>query len=80
MSRTATGALQDLLERHVSNGTAPGIVASLGTAAETEIAAAGLMAVGGAPLRDDADLPDYPVDDQGHHRRGRPFAWSKPAG
>ena len=54
MSRTATGALQDLLERHVANGTAPGIVASLGTAAETEIAAAGLMAVGGAPMRDDA--------------------------
>ena len=54
MSRTSTGVLQDLLERHVADGTAPGIVASLGTAAETRTAAAGLMVVGGVPMRDDA--------------------------
>ncbi|HEX6684787.1 MAG TPA: serine hydrolase domain-containing protein, partial [Candidatus Limnocylindrales bacterium] len=50
-----TGALQlqDLLERHVASGTVPGAVASFG-AAEAEIAAAGAMSVGGAPMRADA--------------------------
>ncbi|GIH03860.1 serine hydrolase [Rhizocola hellebori] len=48
-----TSALQDLLERHVASGTVPGVVASLG-AAEPEMAAAGAMAVGGAPVRTDA--------------------------
>jgi len=48
-----TSALQDLLERHVASGTVPGVVASLGTA-EPEIAAAGAMSVGGAPIRADA--------------------------
>jgi len=46
-------ALQDLLERHVADGTVPGAVASLGTA-EPQIAAAGVMSVGGAPMRADA--------------------------
>jgi CubicO group peptidase (beta-lactamase class C family) len=45
--------LQDLLERHVASGTIPGAVASLGTA-EPEIAAAGAMSIGGAPMRTDA--------------------------
>ena len=48
-----TSALQDLLERHVASGTVPGAVASLG-GAEPEIAAAGTMSVGGAPMRADA--------------------------
>lgn len=46
-------ALQDLLERHVASGTVPGVVASLGSA-EPEIAVAGAMSVGGAPMRPDA--------------------------
>ena len=48
-----TSALQDLLDRHVASGTVPGAVASLG-AAEPEIAAAGAMSVGGAPMDADA--------------------------
>ncbi|GAA0804924.1 serine hydrolase domain-containing protein [Spirilliplanes yamanashiensis] len=49
--------LADLLRRHVEAGTVPGAVALLGSAdpsAEPEVAAAGVAAVGGAPLRDDA--------------------------
>ena|SRR5688572_4698912 len=45
-----TSALQDMLERHIASGTVPGAVASLGTA----VAAAGVMSVGGAPMRADA--------------------------
>jgi len=52
-ARGVTSALQDLLERHVASGTVPGVVASLGTG-EPEIAAAGVMSVGGAPMRVDA--------------------------
>jgi CubicO group peptidase (beta-lactamase class C family) len=48
-----TSALQDLLDRHVASGAVPGVVASLGTA-EPEIASAGVMSVGGAPMRADA--------------------------
>ena len=48
-----TSALQDLLERHVANGTAPGVVASLGRT-EVEVASAGAMSVGGPPMSDDA--------------------------
>jgi len=48
-----TSALQDLLERHVATGTAPGAVASLGMAG-VEIASAGAMSVGGPPMSDDA--------------------------
>src|SRR6186997_2873059 len=48
-----TSALQDLLDRHVAAGTVPGAVASLG-AGEPEIATAGLMSVGGPPMRADA--------------------------
>jgi len=48
-----TSALQELLDRHVARGTVPGAVASLG-AGEPEIAAAGLMSVGGPPMRADA--------------------------
>lgn len=48
-----TSALHDLLDRHVASGAMPGAVASLGTA-EPMIAAAGLMSVGGAPMRPDA--------------------------
>jgi CubicO group peptidase (beta-lactamase class C family) len=48
-----TSALQELLDRHVATGTVPGAVASLG-AGEPEIAAAGLMSVGGPPMRADA--------------------------
>jgi len=48
-----TSALQELLNRHVARGTVPGAVASLG-AGQPEIAAAGLMSVGGPPMRADA--------------------------
>jgi CubicO group peptidase (beta-lactamase class C family) len=48
-----TSALQELLDRHVARGTVPGAVASLG-AGEPEIATAGLMSVGGPPMRADA--------------------------
>jgi CubicO group peptidase (beta-lactamase class C family) len=48
-----TVSLQDLLERYVASGTVPGAVASLGTA-EPEIAAAGVMSLGGPPMRTDA--------------------------
>jgi CubicO group peptidase (beta-lactamase class C family) len=48
-----TVSLQELLERHVASGTAPGVVASLGTV-EPEIAAAGAMSLGGPPMRSDA--------------------------
>ena len=50
-----TSPLQDLLDRHVASGTAPGIVASLGTPElEPEIVAAGAMSVGGPPMQTDA--------------------------
>jgi len=39
-----------LLERHVTSGTVPGVVASLGTA-ELKIVAAGAMSARGAPMR-----------------------------
>ena len=48
-----TSALQDLLDRHVADGTVPGAVASLDTG-EPEVAVAGVMSVGGAPMRADA--------------------------
>jgi CubicO group peptidase (beta-lactamase class C family) len=48
-----TSALQDVLERHVANGTVPGAVASIGKAGP-EIAVAGVMSIGGAPMRADA--------------------------
>ncbi|HEX5039389.1 MAG TPA: serine hydrolase domain-containing protein [Candidatus Limnocylindria bacterium] len=48
-----TSALQDLLERHVASGAVPGVVASLGKA-EPEIAAAGALSVGGAPMGTEA--------------------------
>ncbi|MEV0715130.1 serine hydrolase domain-containing protein [Asanoa sp. NPDC050611] len=45
-----TSALPDLLERHVASGAVPGVVAALrGT-----VAAAGVMSVGGPPMRTDA--------------------------
>jgi CubicO group peptidase (beta-lactamase class C family) len=49
-----TSALRELLERHVAAGTVPGAVASLGTAEEPDVAAAGVMSAGGAPMRADA--------------------------
>ncbi|HEX5013068.1 MAG TPA: serine hydrolase domain-containing protein [Candidatus Limnocylindrales bacterium] len=48
-----SSALQELLDRHVANGTVPGAVASLGKA-EPEIAVAGVMSVGGERMREDA--------------------------
>jgi CubicO group peptidase (beta-lactamase class C family) len=45
--------LQDLLERHVANGTVPGVVATLGTG-EPEVVAVGAMSIGGPPMRPDA--------------------------
>jgi CubicO group peptidase (beta-lactamase class C family) len=49
----AASVLRDLLERQVGSGAVPGVVASLG-GAEPEIVAAGVMSVGGAPMRVDA--------------------------
>ncbi|HKH56276.1 MAG TPA: serine hydrolase domain-containing protein [Propionibacteriaceae bacterium] len=46
-------ALEKLLRRHVEVGTIPGAVALLGFA-DAAVVAAGLAAVGGAPMRDDA--------------------------
>ena len=48
-----TSVLQELLDRHIARGTIPGGVASL-DAGEPEIAAAGVMSVGGPPMRADA--------------------------
>lgn len=48
-----TSPLQDPLESHVASGTVPGVVASLGSA-EPEVAVAGVMSVGGAPMLADA--------------------------
>ena len=46
-------ALEELLRRHVEAGTIPGAVALLGFG-DVAVVAAGLAAVGGAPMRDDA--------------------------
>ena len=70
-----TSALQDLLERHVTNGTVPGAVASLGKA-EPEVAAAGAMSVGGAPMRADAIMRIQSMTKA--VLRLRPCAWSRP--
>ncbi|WP_198410181.1 serine hydrolase domain-containing protein [Microlunatus flavus] len=48
-----TGALEDLLRRHVEAGTVPGAVGLLGTD-EPEVVAAGVASVGGRPLGADA--------------------------
>src|SRR5215213_8624614 len=48
-----TSAVEDLLARHVENGTVPGAVALLGRD-QPEVVAAGVAALGGPPLRDDA--------------------------
>lgn len=47
-------AMEDLLRRHVEAGTVPGAVALLGRTDTPEIAAVGVAALGGEPLRDDA--------------------------
>src|SRR5215218_934346 len=48
-----TSAVEDLLIRHVAEGTIPGGVALLGRD-QPEVVATGVAAVGGPPLRDDA--------------------------
>jgi CubicO group peptidase (beta-lactamase class C family) len=48
-----TSALQELLDRHVGAGTVPGAAALLGSD-EPELAAAGVSALGGGPMRTDA--------------------------
>jgi hypothetical protein len=70
-----SSGLQDLLERHVARGTVAGVVASLGTA-EPTIVAAGVMSVGGAPLRADAIMRLQSMTRPS--RRWRPWAWSRP--
>ena len=48
-----TTALRNLLQRHVDAGTVPGAVALLGSE-NAPVVAAGVAAVGGGPMRDDA--------------------------
>jgi CubicO group peptidase (beta-lactamase class C family) len=50
---TVTTALEEFLQRHVRAGTVPGATALLGPGG-AEVVAAGVAAVGGAPLRADA--------------------------
>ncbi|HEY6744180.1 MAG TPA: serine hydrolase domain-containing protein [Mycobacteriales bacterium] len=49
-----TEALQQLLDRHVAAGAAPGIVAIMATADEPEVVTAGVASLGGAPMAADA--------------------------
>jgi CubicO group peptidase (beta-lactamase class C family) len=46
--------LQKLLDRHVASGTAPGIVAIIGTDDAAEVISAGVASVGGPPMPDNA--------------------------
>ena len=46
--------LQQLLDRHVAAGTAPGIVAIIGTDDSAEVATSGVVAAGGPPMPADA--------------------------
>jgi CubicO group peptidase (beta-lactamase class C family) len=48
-----TAALEDLLRRQIEAGTVPGAVSMLGSS-EAPVVAAGLLAVGDGPMRDDA--------------------------
>ncbi|MGH3174019.1 MAG: serine hydrolase domain-containing protein, partial [Streptosporangiaceae bacterium] len=45
--------LDDIVEAAVARGDAPGVVAAVGRGDETYVAAAGVMAVGGPPMRSD---------------------------
>ena len=45
--------LEDIVEAAVARGDAPGVVAAVATGDETRIATAGVMAVGGPPMRAD---------------------------
>jgi CubicO group peptidase (beta-lactamase class C family) len=45
--------LDDIIQAAVARGDAPGVVAAVSRGDETEVAAAGVMAVGGAPMRAD---------------------------
>jgi CubicO group peptidase (beta-lactamase class C family) len=45
--------LDDIIQAAVARGDAPGVVAAVSRDDETEVAAAGVMAVGGAPMRAD---------------------------
>ena len=47
-----TEAVQQLLDRHVAAGAAPGIVAIMATADEPEVVTAGVASLGGAPAAD----------------------------
>ena len=42
--------LQRLLDRHVIAGAAPGVVAIIGRAEETEVVTAGVASLGGRPM------------------------------
>src|SRR4051812_10928099 len=48
-----TTALEDLLQRYADAGTIPGAVALLGSEGPS-VATAGVTAIGGGPMRDDA--------------------------
>ena len=49
----AEAVIRDLLDRHIADGTIPGAVAIVG-ADDAEVVAAGVMSVGGSPMRPDA--------------------------
>jgi CubicO group peptidase (beta-lactamase class C family) len=53
-SRNVSAELQQLLDRHVTGGAAPGIVAIIGTAEETDVVTAGVASLGGKPMPADA--------------------------
>jgi CubicO group peptidase (beta-lactamase class C family) len=46
--------LQQLLDRHVAAGAAPGVIAIIGRAGETEVVTAGVASLGGGPMPADA--------------------------
>src|ERR1700742_2833392 len=45
--------LEEIVETAVARGDAPGVVAAVGRGGEGDVAAAGVMAVGGPPMRPD---------------------------
>jgi CubicO group peptidase (beta-lactamase class C family) len=51
---TVSVDVQQLLDRHVAAGTAPGVVAVIGTDEEADVVTAGVASLGGAPMPADA--------------------------
>ena len=62
--------LEEIVETAVARGDAPGVVAAVGRGDEGYVAAAGVMAVGGPPMRPDTKPP--PTCKRHKRRCGRP--------